>query len=138
MVRRAQRLGAGRDVKHPQPAVARSVPEGGLAQRDPPAVAGHDEPARRSPAVKRGGPAHTAGNAQDHRAGGAVRRGRGSCARSCQPRGAWARIVGSAPMRATSQTAHTGLLLVHAHPDDETIGSGATMARYARAWSSRW
>jgi N-acetyl-1-D-myo-inositol-2-amino-2-deoxy-alpha-D-glucopyranoside deacetylase len=23
------------------------------------------------------------------------------------------------------------LLLVHAHPDDETIGSGATMARYA-------
>ncbi len=23
------------------------------------------------------------------------------------------------------------LLLVHAHPDDETIGTGATMARYA-------
>ncbi|MEV4181690.1 PIG-L family deacetylase, partial [Streptosporangium canum] len=23
------------------------------------------------------------------------------------------------------------LLLVHAHPDDETIGSGATMAKYA-------
>ena len=23
------------------------------------------------------------------------------------------------------------LLLVHAHPDDETIGSGTTMARYA-------
>src|SRR4249920_439835 len=23
-----------------------------------------------------------------------------------------------------------GLLLVHAHPDDETIGTGATMARY--------
>ena len=26
---------------------------------------------------------------------------------------------------------HRRLLLVHAHPDDETIGSGATMARYA-------
>ena len=24
-----------------------------------------------------------------------------------------------------------GLLLVHAHPDDESIGTGATMARYA-------
>ncbi|HET6908354.1 MAG TPA: N-acetyl-1-D-myo-inositol-2-amino-2-deoxy-alpha-D-glucopyranoside deacetylase, partial [Mycobacteriales bacterium] len=23
------------------------------------------------------------------------------------------------------------LLLVHAHPDDETIGTGATMAKYA-------
>jgi N-acetyl-1-D-myo-inositol-2-amino-2-deoxy-alpha-D-glucopyranoside deacetylase len=26
---------------------------------------------------------------------------------------------------------HQGLLLVHAHPDDESIGTGATMARYA-------
>jgi N-acetyl-1-D-myo-inositol-2-amino-2-deoxy-alpha-D-glucopyranoside deacetylase len=26
-----------------------------------------------------------------------------------------------------------GILLVHAHPDDETIGTGATMARYAAA-----
>ena len=26
-----------------------------------------------------------------------------------------------------------GLLLVHAHPDDESIGTGATMARYAAA-----
>ena len=25
------------------------------------------------------------------------------------------------------------LLLVHAHPDDETIGTGGTMARYAQA-----
>ncbi|HEX2773729.1 MAG TPA: PIG-L family deacetylase, partial [Micromonosporaceae bacterium] len=25
------------------------------------------------------------------------------------------------------------LLLVHAHPDDETIGTGATMAHYAAA-----
>ncbi len=25
------------------------------------------------------------------------------------------------------------ILLVHAHPDDETIGSGVTMARYAAA-----
>jgi N-acetyl-1-D-myo-inositol-2-amino-2-deoxy-alpha-D-glucopyranoside deacetylase len=24
-----------------------------------------------------------------------------------------------------------GLLLVHAHPDDESIGTGATMAKYA-------
>jgi N-acetyl-1-D-myo-inositol-2-amino-2-deoxy-alpha-D-glucopyranoside deacetylase len=31
-----------------------------------------------------------------------------------------------------SDAAHR-LLLVHAHPDDETIGSGATMARYAAA-----
>ncbi len=30
-------------------------------------------------------------------------------------------------MRVTSRR----LLLVHAHPDDETIGTGATMARYA-------
>jgi N-acetyl-1-D-myo-inositol-2-amino-2-deoxy-alpha-D-glucopyranoside deacetylase len=30
-------------------------------------------------------------------------------------------------------TALRRLLLVHAHPDDETIGSGATMARYAAA-----
>lgn len=30
-------------------------------------------------------------------------------------------------------TADHRLLLVHAHPDDETIGSGATMARYAAA-----
>ena len=30
------------------------------------------------------------------------------------------------------------LLLVHAHPDDETIGTGATMAKYAsRAPRSR-
>ena len=28
-------------------------------------------------------------------------------------------------------TADRRLLLVHAHPDDETIGTGATMARYA-------
>ncbi len=38
-------------------------------------------------------------------------------------------------MSQPSQTAHTGqpsrrLLLVHAHPDDETIASGVTMARY--------
>ncbi len=31
----------------------------------------------------------------------------------------------------TSINADRRLLLVHAHPDDETIGSGATMARYA-------
>ncbi len=31
-----------------------------------------------------------------------------------------------------SDSAHR-LMLVHAHPDDETIGSGATMARYAAA-----
>jgi N-acetyl-1-D-myo-inositol-2-amino-2-deoxy-alpha-D-glucopyranoside deacetylase len=30
-------------------------------------------------------------------------------------------------------TADRRLLLVHAHPDDETIGTGATMARYAAA-----
>jgi N-acetyl-1-D-myo-inositol-2-amino-2-deoxy-alpha-D-glucopyranoside deacetylase len=30
-------------------------------------------------------------------------------------------------------TADRRLLLVHAHPDDETIGTGATMAHYARA-----
>ena len=31
----------------------------------------------------------------------------------------------------TSPTADRRLLLVHAHPDDETIGTGATMAKYA-------
>jgi N-acetyl-1-D-myo-inositol-2-amino-2-deoxy-alpha-D-glucopyranoside deacetylase len=31
----------------------------------------------------------------------------------------------------TSPTADRRLLLVHAHPDDETIGNGATMAKYA-------
>jgi N-acetyl-1-D-myo-inositol-2-amino-2-deoxy-alpha-D-glucopyranoside deacetylase len=36
----------------------------------------------------------------------------------------------------TSRTAglpNQRLLLVHAHPDDETIGSGATMAKYVAA-----
>src|SRR5512135_2504470 len=36
--------------------------------------------------------------------------------------------------RATDTATDTGdrrLLLVHAHPDDETIGTGATMAKYA-------
>ena len=28
---------------------------------------------------------------------------------------------------------HQRLLLVHAHPDDETINNGATMAKYAAA-----
>ena len=32
-----------------------------------------------------------------------------------------------------TDTAAKRLLLVHAHPDDETIGTGATMARYAAA-----
>ncbi|MEV4556164.1 N-acetyl-1-D-myo-inositol-2-amino-2-deoxy-alpha-D-glucopyranoside deacetylase [Kitasatospora sp. NPDC049285] len=31
----------------------------------------------------------------------------------------------------TTETDPRGLLLVHAHPDDESIGNGATMARYA-------
>ena len=31
----------------------------------------------------------------------------------------------------TSPTADRRILLVHAHPDDETIGNGATMAKYA-------
>ncbi|MCU1621894.1 MAG: mshB [Frankiales bacterium] len=34
-------------------------------------------------------------------------------------------------MTAPSPLADRRLLLVHAHPDDETIGTGATMARYA-------
>ena len=33
----------------------------------------------------------------------------------------------------TSPTADRRILLVHAHPDDETIGNGATMAKYAAA-----
>jgi N-acetyl-1-D-myo-inositol-2-amino-2-deoxy-alpha-D-glucopyranoside deacetylase len=33
---------------------------------------------------------------------------------------------------SSSPTAARRLLLVHAHPDDETIGTGAVMARYAR------
>ena len=33
----------------------------------------------------------------------------------------------------TSGLANQRLLLVHAHPDDETIGSGATMAKYVAA-----
>lgn len=32
---------------------------------------------------------------------------------------------------ASNATADRRLLLVHAHPDDETIGTGATMAKYA-------
>ena len=39
-------------------------------------------------------------------------------------------VAGYAP-RVTSPTAEHRLLLVHAHPDDETIGNGATMAKYA-------
>ena len=31
----------------------------------------------------------------------------------------------------TDQTFDQRLLLVHAHPDDESIGQGATMAKYA-------
>jgi N-acetyl-1-D-myo-inositol-2-amino-2-deoxy-alpha-D-glucopyranoside deacetylase len=34
-------------------------------------------------------------------------------------------------MTATAAAAAQRLLLVHAHPDDETIGTGATMAKYA-------
>jgi len=34
-------------------------------------------------------------------------------------------------MTSSLPTAEQRLLLVHAHPDDETIGNGATMARYA-------
>ena len=41
-------------------------------------------------------------------------------------------MAGYAP-RVTSATADHRLLLVHAHPDDETIGNGATMAKYAAA-----
>ncbi|HEV2088499.1 MAG TPA: PIG-L family deacetylase, partial [Cryptosporangiaceae bacterium] len=33
--------------------------------------------------------------------------------------------------RTERRDADRRLLLVHAHPDDETIGTGATMARYA-------
>ena len=33
----------------------------------------------------------------------------------------------------TSPAADHRLLLVHAHPDDETIGTGATMAKYVAA-----
>jgi N-acetyl-1-D-myo-inositol-2-amino-2-deoxy-alpha-D-glucopyranoside deacetylase len=34
-------------------------------------------------------------------------------------------------MSERNDPAHRSLLLVHAHPDDETIGTGATMAKYA-------
>src|SRR5271170_869314 len=34
-------------------------------------------------------------------------------------------------MRAAGSVRQAGLLLVHAHPDDESIGTGATMAKYA-------
>ncbi|MFG2817831.1 N-acetyl-1-D-myo-inositol-2-amino-2-deoxy-alpha-D-glucopyranoside deacetylase [Kitasatospora sp. NPDC048365] len=34
-------------------------------------------------------------------------------------------------MTSVSAQSSRGLLLVHAHPDDESIGNGATMARYA-------
>src|SRR5512144_500323 len=36
-------------------------------------------------------------------------------------------------MDRATDTEDRRLLLVHAHPDDETIGTGATMARYAAA-----
>src|SRR5438477_7015830 len=34
-------------------------------------------------------------------------------------------------MTATDGVTQRRMLLVHAHPDDETLGNGATMARYA-------
>ena len=33
--------------------------------------------------------------------------------------------------RGRQQSGKQSLLLVHAHPDDESIGTGATMAKYA-------
>ena len=37
---------------------------------------------------------------------------------------------GAAPDRSRNEPTGRRLLLVHAHPDDETIGNGSTMARY--------
>src|SRR5271165_6727830 len=58
------------------------------------------------------------------RPGGGMNRSR---AKSCQP-AARQSSVGSATMGLADDRR---LLLVHAHPDDESIGTGATMAKYA-------
>src|SRR5882757_1289683 len=52
---------------------------------------------------------------------------------SDRPRPAPAAAAGRAPRRVGSMTElpDRRLLLVHAHPDDESINNGATMARYA-------